>query len=438
MSVFMKLAIWGERLAVALLALAVIAPAFPGMQLPRIYGGDEPHYLVILSSLVQDGDVDLRNNYESVHRGGLDAGARWAKLKKLDDQTVFFANGIWKFWFQTYETARWGMDDTTGAVPVLRKGTPAIVQGTPEYSIHQIGFAWLLAPFVFWARGTEWFEAAAILTATLATVLGMLAYRDLLRVFSPRPWAGLAVTAAVFLGTPVWAYGRSFFMEPYLLALAVGSYALVLSDRAPLLPGILLGIAMQLKPHFGLLAVPLLAYYALRKDWRSALWLAIPLAVSVLIILGTYWAMFGSPLQSPQSFHYGDILTGLKGLLVSPKAGMFVFAPVAFAALACWPLFLKRHGPKAWVVLGGFLPYFLFMAAYAYWDGGYSFGPRYLVPILPFFLMPLLELFHRKRYLKPWILIPVLALCLWGIRLNALEAFHYGEYWGMSMLPGAN
>ena len=44
--------------------------------------GDEPHYLVLINSVISDGDFDLANNYRDVHRGGprlgvsLPAGAR--------------------------------------------------------------------------------------------------------------------------------------------------------------------------------------------------------------------------------------------------------------------------------------------------------------------------------------------------------------------------
>src|SRR5262249_62238810 len=80
----------------------------------------------------------------------------------------------------------------------------------------------------------------------------------------------MAVTAVAFLGTPVWFYGRSLFMESFLLGFLVGAYALALRKDWNLLPGILLGCAVQLKPHFALFAVPLLADRVLRRQWRPA------------------------------------------------------------------------------------------------------------------------------------------------------------------------
>src|SRR5260370_7316862 len=41
---------------------------------PIVAHGDEPHYLVLLNSLIFDGDFDLRNNYLSVHEGSIQPG----------------------------------------------------------------------------------------------------------------------------------------------------------------------------------------------------------------------------------------------------------------------------------------------------------------------------------------------------------------------------
>src|SRR5260370_41395861 len=45
---------------------------------PIVAHGDEPHYLVLLNSLIFDGDFDLRNNYLSVHEGSIQAVLAYA------------------------------------------------------------------------------------------------------------------------------------------------------------------------------------------------------------------------------------------------------------------------------------------------------------------------------------------------------------------------
>ena len=47
------------------------------LALPRVLSGDSPHYLVSVHSLVEDGDFDLRNNYDAARAGAFEAGVRF-------------------------------------------------------------------------------------------------------------------------------------------------------------------------------------------------------------------------------------------------------------------------------------------------------------------------------------------------------------------------
>ncbi len=76
----------------------------------------------------------------------------------------------------------------------------------------------------------------------------------------------------------------------------------------------------------------------------------------------------------------------LLGLLVSPSRGLFFFAPVlllsavGLVALARRP---ERRSGALLLSLGAGIPIVTF-AGYENWHGGSSFGPRYLIPVLPF------------------------------------------------------
>ncbi len=69
---------WG----IACLALLILAPLCVSrcvqkpfsLGLPAVDTGDEPHYLVMINSVISDGDFDLANNYRNVHLGGTQAG----------------------------------------------------------------------------------------------------------------------------------------------------------------------------------------------------------------------------------------------------------------------------------------------------------------------------------------------------------------------------
>jgi len=54
---------------------------------PAVSTGDEPHYLIIISSILRDGDLSVGNNYESARLGGGDAGEAY-KGFNLDHHTL--------------------------------------------------------------------------------------------------------------------------------------------------------------------------------------------------------------------------------------------------------------------------------------------------------------------------------------------------------------
>ncbi len=73
---------------------------------------------------------------------------------------------------------------------------------------------------------------------------------------------------------------------------------------------------------------------------------------------------------------------GLFGFLFSPGKSIFLFAPPVLLALWGLPALWRRDRGLATIATMG-LPLALgFYARYTQWEGGYCFGPRYLVPAL--------------------------------------------------------
>jgi len=112
---------------------------------------------------------------------------------------------------------------------------------------------------------------------------------------------------------------------------------------------------------------------------------------------------------------FGPVSTGLLGLAVSPGRSLFLFAPVTALGLAALPALWRRDRATA-LLLGGTAAVFtLFYASQLYWDADRSYGPRYLVPILPFLCLPLTPWFDlprtsaRRRLLLVVVLLSVLA-----------------------------
>ncbi len=134
---------WKNAAFCAVVAALLLAPhlftgtpasPYPVFGPARVLSDDEPHYLLIINSLLNDGDLDLANNYSSVHAGGQDAGAFWGGGRKLDDHTVFIIHGRPRFWVDYYPftDTQWRTDADGVVHPVPATPGDEPPPGAPE------------------------------------------------------------------------------------------------------------------------------------------------------------------------------------------------------------------------------------------------------------------------------------------------------------------
>jgi hypothetical protein len=130
-------------------------------------------------------------------------------------------------------------------------------------------------------------------------------------------------------------------------------------------------------------------------------------ALSVAIALGAgvhiAWNMtrFGTPLDfgynlagmiphpPARPFILEDVPRGLFLQLLTPGKSLFVWAPVTLLSMlslrACWE---RERGLVAGLIVA-LTCALIFYAAFFFPDGGYSHGPRHLVPLVPLLMLPL-------------------------------------------------
>jgi hypothetical protein len=129
-----------------------------------------------------------------------------------------------------------------------------------------------------------------------------------------------------------------------------------------------------------------------------------------------------------RSFQFG--WEGYVGLLVSPSRGLLIFSPViAVAALgfrAAWSE--GWRSPQRWCLLAAAAQFALY-GAYAVWWAGHTYGPRYMLDVVPF-LVPSAALgIARLRLRSVGGVCAALAL-VWSIAVSALGAYVYpAEMW---------
>jgi hypothetical protein len=249
------------------------------------------------------------------------------------------------------------------------------------------------------------------------------------------PRVALGVASLFGVATLAWPYSKTFFSEPLtglglvMAASFTSAYRETGRAREAFLAGVGLGVAICTRMVnavlFPLVALslwwpaPTVAWRAglrrllggtVREEGRGMLALAAPVAAAVALLLAYNAARFGSPWVSgylPEERFSGDWIQGIVGLLVSPGRGLFLYVPVLVFALLGWPgLFQKRPRDAAlWAGVVGV--YILLYGKWFMWHGGYAWGPRFLVPVVPLALLGLAPWLEQRHGRLGWALFGV-------------------------------
>ncbi len=214
---------------------------------------------------------------------------------------------------------------------------------------------------------------------------------------------GLVLSALYGLSTAVWPYAGVFFSEPlFTLCLLVAFYGAVRyrRDHGPgwlLMAGAALGYSVLVKVS-GVVLLPLFLGYLLFA-WRAqglqrfwdAVFLGVPLAAAGAVVLWHNYARFGSPWDNGYS---GEAFTtpvwvGLYGLLFSSGKSVFLYSPPL--VLSAWGVgrFVRKVGAEALLAVSVVGVTLLYYAGWWAWYGGWCWGPRFMVPAIPFALLAL-------------------------------------------------
>jgi len=124
-------------------------------------------------------------------------------------------------------------------------------------------------------------------------------------------------------------------------------------------------------------------------------------------------------------------VTGLKGFLVSPGKGFFYYSPIAIFFFFTIVPFYKKHRWPAISFLLLILSYLLFLSRNVYWHGDWAWGPRYLLAITPFIILPIAELLDSVRWRKKtyFVIIPVYVVFALSILIQTLAiSVHFYNY----------
>lgn len=312
---------------------------------------------------------------------------------------------------------------TEGHLHIPPSDLPQVIEGHNGkfYSKYDPGLPLLTVPVMWWAtwvadqnvRADSFVVGAyfAMLIPTGAMALAMAGlYRLALRLYSHRRAVYIVITAG--LGTTVWPYGRVYFAEAILTAALVWAVlGVVVNKRVSLsMASVALGIGILTRASFAIYWPALLVMAALWRDLpqpfgltspaprRRWLYLSIGPILAILGLLEHNALRFGSPFHTgytDESFTT-PVWEGVRGLLFSPGKSIFVYAPPLILSVWGWRRFHQQCPALAKGILLMSSMALVVYGSWWAWHGGWVWGPRFLVPLMPLWCLAIPPIARRN------------------------------------------
>ncbi|HVA88508.1 MAG TPA: hypothetical protein VNL71_01565 [Chloroflexota bacterium] len=387
---------WGFPVLVGLFLLLCYLLTFPGTIAPSVSDGRAMY--MVTQSLVDRHDVAVRSD----SRKGFLVTPGWRPLPLPGGAcaTEKTANAIGERPGGPYFT-KYGLGQSLLATPlyalggVIGRAFPVVSQGASGINRAEVQ-----------AAVTSAYDP--LVTALTAVLLCGLALR---LGWSRR--VGLALALTFGLATPAWAYTATFFSEPTIALCLIGALAAILwsTDGPTPLGSVVCGgwLSLALLTHLAdsLLYVAVFGAYLLveairRNRWENLAAFSAPLVLALLVTADYNLARFGGIMSTGYGIvgDYHDLhpprtlqgfWEGIYGPVLSPGKGVLLYAPILFAAAWAWPRFRRRQWSAAgWLCLALSVAAVLGHAnTLIVWLGGWAWGPRFVVPILPLAILPL-------------------------------------------------
>lgn len=291
----------------------------------------------------------------------------------------------------------------------------------------------------------------SVVTVALPCALGLLVLYWLLLRFRATPRESIYCTLALGFGSLFFPFATLFFSHAVTASLLIaGFYQLMVGGKTWrwICGGFFLGSAIMFEYTAAAAAglIGLYCFWRYRREPRALAWIIAAGVVGLLPAFIQNAIAFGNPFflsyeayaQSSDStfaahkkgflgislpfLHAADwklFLGNLAEISIRPLRGLFIFNPILLLSIPGFLLIGRRiihrdypYPAEAVLAFLIFIAYWIINAGFGdsivYWGGGASFGPRHIIPMLPFAALALLESL-RSRRLRSWF-VPLLAL----------------------------
>ena len=317
---------------------------------------------------------------------------------------------------------------------VTLKDTPG-----PQYSKYGLGMSVLAIPFYLFGKllsfllgievslSTQF--AVSMINAMLTALSCLMVFRIATERFEFTLRIGLFLALGFGLSTIAWYYSEDFMSEPattFFLLSAV--YWVTGKDRATrdlLWAGTFLALAVSCRLA-ALVVIPGFIFYqwmvwaeSAEKDIKQLvmdlLRPAIPVVAVLMLIMIYNYLRFGGPLETGYEKISGRFLLGFFGILFSPGKSLFLFNPLTLFGCLAFMFFLREQRKTALLFGWLIVSHLVLFSFWHSWQGGMSWGPRLMLVVLPYLILPIGFLLRgHKQAVK----IPVLLALVVGILIQ--------------------
>ena len=250
------------------------------------------------------------------------------------------------------------------------------------------------------------------------------------RFFGNSNRTALIISLLLGFGTFCWRYSVWDFPEVTQMFFLILSIYCVLKNsvKSLSLGGLSFGCLILLKAIY-MAYLPIFILYILANNKQSlkkclincGLFLAIVLIGLAFILYFNYlrfgeFSEFGYGVEA-NNFYLSGIKEHAAKLIYWWDKGVLIYNPLFILGILGYFKLIKSFRKETLFFVALILLNFILTSMWYGWHGGSSWGPRYLVPLAPLWLMPCFIFFHKKGVIK----VTLIALIFISILIQGLS-----------------
>jgi len=311
----------------------------------------------------------------------------------------------------------------------------------PQYSKYGLGMSVLAIPFYLSGKALSFLLgieasmatqfAVSMINALLTAFSCLMVFRFATDRFECNSRIGLVLALGFGLSTIAWYYSEDFMSEPAVtLFLLLAVYCVTSKDptarkRDLIWAGTFLALAVFCRLAV-LVVIPGFILYQwmvwnesddknVKELTRDLIRPAVPVITVIIIIMLYNYVRFADPLATGYENFNGRFLVGFFGILFSPGKSLFLFNPLTLFGCLGFMLFLRQQRKTALLFGWLIVSHLLLFSSWWSWQGGMSWGPRLMLVVIPYLILPVG--FLLREY-KQAVKIPILVFLVVGILIQ--------------------